>query len=156
MISKGGTLPDMGDVRLKKHELAKVSGNHSRVILDWTQRGYVVPAEKAEGQGKISYYSAENVVQAKVLKKLSQSAISLSAFSEIFKKLPKSLDPFKPIHKDAVYALCVRDNVESVSILYYDKRREKHPLPGDLRGDFSTLVIVNLKEIMEEVRIALS
>ena len=139
------------------HQAGFRPGRRPRLAQAAGRRGQA--GEPAEGQGKISYYSAENIVEAKVLKRLSQSGISLSAFSAILRKLRKTqetLDPFKTIHKDAIYALCVRDNAEKVSIIYYDKRWEKHPLPKDLREDFSSLVIINLKEIMEEVRAALS
>ncbi len=69
-------------IRFKKHELAELTGINPRTILSWTQKGILTPVKKAKAQGKISLYSFDNAVEARVLQALSASGINLG-------KLPK-------------------------------------------------------------------
>ena len=143
--------------RLRKVDLAKVTGIKPRTLLDWTQRGYLIPDEKVEGQGKSSYYSPGNAVQAKVLELLSKSGISLKNFSDIMKKIdnPKLFDPFLSMTDD-MYLLIVIDDCKQVSISHYTVSKRKNPLTEiiDIINDakFNHILLINLKKIMIEIR----
>ncbi len=149
----------MDKIRLKKHELAKITRIKARTLLDWTQRGYLEPQDKATGQGKTSFYSPANVVQAKVLERLSQTGVSLNKFSELFKAGPHSkllldhLDPFRPT-KDRMYSLVVIDNCRKVVLSQYRvSLSNKAELPKEVHdGNYEMVLVINLRKIMLDVR----
>jgi len=88
------------DIELRKIDLAKVTGIKSRTILDWTQRGYLVPAQKATGQGKISYYSPSNAVQVKIVKALSGIGMQPGKLFDLLNKMcPDIFDPLQNTDK---------------------------------------------------------
>ena len=136
-----------------------MTGIHPRVILDWTQREYLRPgAEENRGQGRTSYYSPANCVQAKVLRRLSGAGISLSKFSNVFASGPHSnlderlFDPFKPFKGKTGYALVIID--QSLRVCFWNPQTEA--LPAALANrDYGTYLIVELEKIKEEVRAAL-
>lgn len=143
--------------RLRKVDLSKVTGIKPRTLLDWTQRGYLIPDEKVEGQGKSSYYSPENAIQAKVLELLSKSGISLKKFSDIMKKIdnPKLFDPFLSMTDD-MYLLIVIDDCKKVSISHYTVSKHRNPLIEIIKiindAKFNHILLINLKKIMIEIR----
>lgn len=143
--------------RLKKVDLAKVTGIKPRTLLDWTQKGYLIPDDKVEGQGRISFYSPENAVQAKVLELLSKSGISLKNFSDIVRKIdnPKMFDPFLPMIDD-MYLLIVIDDCKQVRISHYTVSKDRNPLLEIVKtindAKFNYILLINLKKIMLEIR----
>ena len=84
------------NIKLRKVDVAKLTEVKSRTILDWTQRGYIVPAKKAIGQGKISYYSLANAVQVKVLSILFSLGFTPKLINTVFGKEFLDLGIFEP------------------------------------------------------------
>ena len=138
---------------MMKTEFAELLGLKGRLVLDWTSKGYLIPAEQYKGKGKISYYDEKNAVQAKILQRVSKAGVKLSAFAGVFQQLGALLggafDPFdETLDEMDVLALYVKDD-NTVGI--WGVPAGKEIPPGPLRN-FNTVIIVNLQEVLQEVR----
>ena len=111
-------------MRLKKHELAKITGLHPRRLLEWQRLEYLVPIEPRHGKGKISYFDEFNCLEALILKKLSENGISLSKFNNIFKgvrKNPLTRSIFNQNIKKKNFRLVIYGQCDQVSFIMTDK-----------------------------------
>ena len=100
--------------KLRKIDIANVTKIKARTILDWTQRGYLIPDKKIIGQGKTSHYSPANAVQAKVLSILSDAGISIKKNNPLLAPVNIDLfDPFKSIDKSI---LKINKNIKGTDI----------------------------------------
>lgn len=160
-------------VLLKKKDLAEVTGINARTLLDWTQKGYLEPEMKSVGQGKTSYYSPTNAVQALILKTISDLKIPLKKFKDIFSFSPEgkpisyNLDPFQPMLENKLPGLIIINDCERVEYTSCDIFKDGHAVleggpvsnwqPKKLvsiyrKGKYNTLIVINLKEILLQVR----
>jgi len=165
--------------RLKKSDLAEITGIPARTILDWTQKGYLIPAVRRLGQGKISYYSPANAVQAKVLEMLSRYKMPMKNFSYLFNSNKSHLDFFDPFKwqknltsediknlNKVIYHLVIVDDCRKLSIGLSTQSKikdmtvilaySKNIIPEEIYyGDYKMLFIINLKNIILEIKAAL-
>lgn len=150
---------DVHDARLRKIDLAAVTRIPARRVLDWTQRGWIVPVEKVEGQGKTSYYDATNAVEVLILDALSSSGVQPGRFAKYFQE-PRWRQMFK-FHTES-FALAdkkqtalVLDDTKEVFWLshWVTDTVRPNPLPKEIvEGDFDRVVMVNVKRIVQRVR----
>ena len=137
-------------MRLKKHEIAKITGIPSRRILEWTQKKYLIPAEPVPGKGKTSFYSPADAVWAKVLGYLFDSGVSIAKFIRLF--------------EDSNVEYDIEDVINKLNPFYQKSKPQKliiiddfkHVAFDEYKGKYKTLIMINLAELKKEVRDALS
>jgi len=163
------------DIKLKKIEIAKVSKTPARTILNWTQNGLLIPKLKANGRGKISYYSVINAVETKIFKLLSQRGLNLKIFKSLVSVLPKEkleyLNPFSD-NKNKQLFLIIKEDFESAEIALATRKNSPNPNSSknyhylgqaielkelgwalsSVEEDFNFLTVINLNKIKNEVK----
>lgn len=111
-------------MKLKKHELAKITELHPRRLLDWQQRGYLVPVEPGKGQGQISYFDEFSCLEALVLAKLSELGISLSKLSGAIWGFGRwgTVNPLKGNFEKQNYRFVIYGQCEKIGIYMTEKK----------------------------------
>lgn len=153
-----------------KSELAELTDLNIHRVLDWTKRGYIIPAVKVEGRGRTSRYDLSNAIQAKVLERLSATGITLSRFSSIFhgstvEKQLRGLTDSLLYEKtesfalrEMIFSLVIVNDCETVTIEQTETFEElklkmrggdDHPSIDDF---WKTVLIVNLNEIFLNIK----
>ncbi len=142
-------------IALRKIDVARITGVKPRTIFDWTAHGWISQAYPKTGQGKIGLYGVEDLVQARILKIVSQREINTSAFAKYinYKKYGKHwFDPFKDL-TNKLYLLTIRGEgkyIDDPQFNEFDKS-EPHPKTFDFWriGDYDVLVTINLNKVYE-------